>query len=110
MEKLHEHFKIDETTGILTIEQIKSISQPILAKYVVEYCYLFGSYAKEKATPNSDIDLLIFSNISGLKFYELAEMLREKLHKKIDLLNYSQLTDNTELINEILKYGVKIYG
>ena len=110
LEKMHECFKVDETTGVLTLAQIKSISQPILAKYNVEYCYLFGSYAKETANPNSDIDLLIFSNISGLKFYELAEILREKLHKKIDLLNYSQLANNPELINEVLKYGVKIYG
>ena len=30
--------------------------------------------------------------------------------KKVDILNCEQLTDNPNLINEILKDGIKIYG
>lgn len=56
----------------------------------------------------SDIDLLICSDIKGLKFYGLVEALREKLHKKVDLLNIEQLKDNLDLTKEILKDGIKI--
>ena len=79
-------------------------------KYDIEYCYLFGSYAKGKATENSDVDLLIATPISGMKFYDLVEAIREALHKKVDILNREQLNNNPKLINEILKDGIKIYG
>ena len=79
-------------------------------KYDVNFCYLFGSYAKEKAKPTSDVDLLISVNVKGLKFYGLVEELRTALHKKVDVLDINQLKNNMELIQEILKDGIKIYG
>jgi len=45
-----------------------------------------------------------------LRYYDLVEALREALMKKIDVLNLEQLADNPELVNEILKDGIKIYG
>ena len=77
---------------------------------MVEYCYLFGSYAKGKATPLSDVDLLISSGITGLKFFGMVEELRERLGKKVDVIEKKQLENNFELAQEILKDGVRIYG
>lgn len=102
--------QIDEEHGILTVEQIKTICNDIFKDYQIEYCYLFGSYAKNKATEKSDIDLLVEMPIDGMKFFELLELLREKLGKKIDLLDVSQLNNNMILVKEILKDGIKIYG
>lgn len=48
--------------------------------------------------------------IDGMKFYKLAEKLREKLKKKVDLLDIAQLNNNPTLVQEILKDGIKIYG
>ena len=87
MQKLQEYGYIDETHGLLTVDQIKEICAEIFADYAVEYCYLFGSYAKGRATENSNVDLLIAAPISGMKFYDLVEALREALHKKVDVLN-----------------------
>lgn len=70
----------------------------------------FYLYAKAKATPVSDVDLLISANVKGLKFYGLVEEIRAVLHKKVDVLNINQLKDNLELTEEILKDGIKIYG
>ena len=101
---------IDETHGILTLETIKKICTGILKEYNVEYMYLFGSYAKGNATETSDVDLLVSMPVNGLAFYELIETLREKLRKKVDLLDIAQLNNNPKLVQEILKDGVKIYG
>ncbi|MBR3844689.1 MAG: nucleotidyltransferase domain-containing protein [Clostridia bacterium] len=110
IEKLYTYGYVDEETGLLTLEEIKKTCISILSKYPVEYCYLFGSYAKGKATPTSDVDLLIHTSLSGLKFYGLVEELREQLKKKVDVLDQKQIMDNFELTNEILKDGIKIYG
>ena len=101
---------IDEEHGVLEPEDIKRICERVLSEYSVDYCILFGSYAKGKATETSDVDLLIASDVKGLKFYGMVEKLRTALHKKVDALSLEQLKDNLELTGEILKDGVKIYG
>lgn len=110
IQKLEEYGFVDETHGILTVEQIKSTCAAVFKKYSIAYCYLFGSYAKGKATEESDVDLLISTPITGMKFYDLVEAVREALQKKVDILNREQLNDNPELVDEILKDGIKIYG
>ena len=110
LQKLEQYGFVDESHGILTIEQIKNICASVFEQYSVEYCYLFGSYAKGKASEVSDVDLLISTPVSGMRFYDLVESVREALQKKVDILNREQLNNNPELINEILKDGIKIYG
>ena len=100
----------DEEHGKLTLDDIKRICTEVFNKYSVDYCYLFGSYAKGKETELSDVDLLVSVPLDGLKFYELVEVLRENLRKKVDLLDVSQLNKNPALLQEVLKDGVKIYG
>ena len=100
---------LDEEHGILTIDEIKEGCKAVLDEYDVKYCILFGSYAKGKATEKSDVDLLISTEIVGLKFFGIAERLREALHKKVDLLDLRQLAENQALIDEILKDGVRVY-
>ncbi len=110
LEKLEEYAYIDEEHGLLTIEKIKTITSSVLSKYDAEYCYLFGSYAKETAIEISDVDLLLSSSVTGMKFYGLVEELRGELKKKVEVITVSSLEGNTELLNEILKDGIKIYG
>ena len=108
--KLNSYGYVDEEHGILSIDQIQAICSNIFPSYSVDYAYLFGSYARGTATETSDIDLLISVPIDGLKFFELVEVLRQNLRKKIDLLDLSQLDHNPSLTNEILKDGIRIYG
>lgn len=107
---LNEYGTVDEEHGVLTVDQIKESCREVFQSYSVEYCYLFGSYARGTATGTSDVDLLVSVPVDGLKFYELLELLREKLKKKVDLLDAAQLKHNPALLQEILKDGVKIYG
>ena len=108
--KFKQNNLIDESHGTLTLEFIKKGVEEVFKNYDIKLCYLFGSYAKGKATQNSDVDLLIDSEITGLDFYGLVEDLREKLHKKIDLLTLRSLSNNPVMLTEILKDGIKIYG
>lgn len=110
IDHLNEYGIIDEDHGKLTVDQIKEICSEVFKSYQVEYCYLFGSYSKGTETETSDVDLLISLPPDGLKFYELLEILREKLRKKVDMLDFAQLNNNPALVHEILKNGVKIYG
>lgn len=110
LEELRSYGYVDEEHGILSIDEIKKGCISVLSSYPVEYCYLFGSYAKGKATSQSDIDLFVYTSLTGIEFFGLVEELREKLKKKVDVLDQKQIANNFELANEILKDGIKIYG
>ena len=109
-ETLQKYGVIDEDHGLLTVEKIREICTPLFERYNVRYAYLFGSYAKGKATEKSDVDLLISMPLNGLRFYEFVEVLRESLKKKVDLLDDTQHENKTALVKEILQDGIKIYG
>ncbi|MBQ9743918.1 MAG: nucleotidyltransferase domain-containing protein [Clostridia bacterium] len=110
IEQLEKYIELDEEHGILSLEEIKKACGTVFQEYNVKYCILFGSYAKGKAKETSDVDLLISTDAKGLKFFGMAERLRQELHKKVDLLDFNQLPGNEELIEEILKDGIRIYG
>lgn len=113
IELLKEHCEITEEKGLLTVEQIKNLVSQLFDKDYsgeIDFCYLFGSYAKGMANEKSDVDLYISSSLTGLRFIGLIEKLRQSLHKKVDLLRSSELNNNIDLVNEIMKSGIKIYG
>ena len=110
VEQLSKINYIDEKTGLLEIEDIARKCSKVFDRYEVRFCYLFGSYAKGKASPTSDVDLLLSTAVKGLKFYGLVEEIRTALCKRVDVLDMGQLKDNLELTEEIFKDGIKIYG
>ena len=72
----------EEILDILRRE-IPFISQ----NYRVKRVGVFGSFAKNSANDQSDIDIVVeFEKPIGLKFVSLAEYLEKKLNRKIDLL------------------------
>ncbi|MCI2111439.1 MAG: nucleotidyltransferase domain-containing protein [Bacilli bacterium] len=109
-ERLEKAFLIDEEHGILTVNDIRKRVLAVLAGYEYRSVYLFGSYSKGKAGPKSDVDLLIDTDVTGIDFFGLAEDLREKLGKKVDLLNLDQFVKNKELMSEVLHDGVRLDG
>lgn len=96
--------------AVLSLDLIKNAVSGVCEKYDVSAVYLFGSYAKNKARGDSDIDLMIVSGIEGIEYYQLLNELETKLKKKIDLLRLETAIQNVKLMNEILKDGIKIYG
>ena len=112
IEMIQQQYEITEEKGLLSIETIKALVTSLFdTEYTgqIDFCYLFGSYAKGLATEKSDVDLYVSSSLVGLRFVGLIERLRQKLHKKIDLIRSSELNNNIELVNEIMKDGIKIY-
>lgn len=107
-------YEITESKGVLTVEQIVKIVNDIFDsdeyKGKIEFCYLFGSYAKGRFSEKSDVDLCISSDITGFDYFGLVEKLRVNLHKNVDLVRLADLKINFDLIAEILKDGLKIYG
>lgn len=95
---------------VLKLDTIKVVVSDILSKHDVSTCYLFGSYAKGKATGASDIDLMIVSDIEGIELYQIIDDLENMLKKKVDLIRLEAAIQNVKLMNEILKDGIKIYG
>ena len=76
---------------IYSIEEIRSLisehKNELNENFHVSNFLLFGSYAKNEQTENSDIDLLVnFQKpIDMFKFMDLQEYLSELFGKKVDL-------------------------
>jgi hypothetical protein len=96
---------------IYTINEIQSILKDILENFAVKKAILFGSYAKNTQTSKSDIDLVIDSEgkLLNINFYGLLEELVEKLQKKVDLIEISEIKKDTLIYNNIQKEGVIVY-
>ena len=96
---------------VYTIEEIKNILQTILKDFSVKRAILFGSYAKNSATPKSDIDLVIDSEgkLLNIYFYGLLEDLVQKLQKNVDLFEISEIQKGSEIYRNIQNEGVVVY-
>jgi predicted nucleotidyltransferase len=70
-------------------------AEPEIRAFGVERLALFGSVARNKAGPDSDVDLLVqFS--AGTKTYNrflgLSELLEERLGRRIELVTFEALS------------------
>lgn len=111
--KLDEMGILDGSNAIASVRGIKNVCREVFKKQYPEIkcAYLYGSYARGEATGKSDIDILIvLDKPMGLKFYGIADVLEERLHKKIDVQSYEQLLDNEAMLKDVLVEGIKVYG
>jgi predicted nucleotidyltransferase len=61
----------------------------------VKKAYLFGSYSRNEAAIDSDIDILVeldYSYHIGLAFFKMQRDLEQRLNKKVDLVSYESLS------------------
>lgn len=112
VELLKEKYEFSENKGIYDLEKLKELILKVINNYKndITFCYIFGSYAKGYATERSDVDICVNTTLKGLDFVGLVEELHQILKKEVDVIRFSGLKDNMELINEIMKDGIKIYG
>ena len=111
IELIKEKCQINETKGVIPVKTIvEKVGSIIKSSYgdKVEFCYLFGSYAKGYALEVSDINLLISSTLDEQGYLELENKLKDALHKVISLLKIEDVSGKTELLKEVLKIGIRI--
>ena len=99
----------DDESMIIAFSTIKSEVSRIAKDLDIDKVILFGSYVKGDASPLSDIDIYMESNLYGLDYFGFAELLRQVLHKKIELLSNKTVIRDSYIYNEIHKTGVIIY-
>lgn len=96
-------------------EYIKTLEPHLKIKKVI----LFGSWAKGKAHPDSDIDFIVISpDFEKMKFMErlvfLSKMRKEKfMSPPLDILGYTpeefkKLSKESVVLGEAKKQGIKI--
>lgn len=96
---------------IQTIAEARSTLAPVFARYGVSRAVLFGSLAKGTATAKSDLDLLVASNLRGLRFVDFMEAVRQAAGRPVpvDVLDVSHIEENSAIQQEIQSTGVTIY-
>ena len=96
---------------IYTINEIKQILEKLLKNMPVYSVILFGSYAKNLATANSDLDLVLDTKeqLMGFKLYSLITRIEEEFNKNVDAFEKSEIIENSKIDKEIKRTGVVVY-
>ncbi|MCM1185752.1 MAG: nucleotidyltransferase domain-containing protein [Lachnoclostridium sp.] len=94
---------------IYTINQLKEKLIPVFIDNSIRRAILFGSYGKGSATKESDIDLLVDSDLKGLRFVGLIEAIRTAVDKDVDIFDITHVEKGSKIDLEIQKTGVLMY-
>ncbi len=91
---------------VYSLNEITRRITPVVQAYGIRSVYLFGSYARNEATEQSDIDLLIDTSGTALQsLFSLGQLycdLEKALEKKIDLITVSSLEQEGRLSSDDL--------
>lgn len=82
---------------IYTLEELKEKIAPIAEKYQLPAVFIFGSYARNEATEDSDVDVLVDLSGSIVKGWVIGGLyndLCDSLNKEIDLVTLSSVLSN----------------
>ena len=83
---------------IYTLEELRQRIAPVAEKYRLNAVYIFGSYARNEAADNSDVDILIDRTDSKVKsafdLGALYEDLCGSIGKEVDLITTFALTQD----------------
>lgn len=78
---------------VYTLDEIAERIAPVAKKYNIPKVYIFGSYARGEANPDSDVDLMIeVGNLRGLEVIGALEEFKNVLKKPVDLITTRALT------------------
>lgn len=95
---------------VYSLDEIRSIAAPIAARHGVSALYLFGSYARGEATPESDLDFRIekgkIRSLFQLTGFEMD--MEESFDKPLDVLTTSMLSE--QFLRNIQPEEVLIYA
>lgn len=92
-----------------TVLDIQTALTPVFSQYGISRAVLFGSLAKGTATEKSDLDLLVDSNLRGLKFVGFIDAVCQAVNMPVDILDISHIEKGSKIDREISATGVTIY-
>ena len=92
-----------------TLDQIKEIAIPIAKKHGVKRLSLFGSYARGKATDESDLDFYMDKGkiVGWFGYFGFVYDLEDAFHKHVDVV--STTIEDKEFLKSIMSYGKLLY-
>jgi len=106
-------------SDIISLQNIKDICRDTLKNHPDISCYLFGSYAKNKPTIYSDIDLLLLFD-ENIYDYKTICNIKNELQSSFKLINkycnpiygYKNNINNDSsiLLRQYIHYGILISG
>ena len=94
---------------MVSAKELQTELRPVFASYGIRKAVLFGSVSKGTHTENSDIDILVDSDLKGLKFLGLLEELKRVSGREVDLIDVSHIEKNSAVEREIQQTGRIIY-
>ena len=97
---------------VYSLDEIKAIAVPLARQYGLAALYLFGSYARGEATPQSDLDFLI--DRSGMEdllaLGGFCSDMEKRFDKPLDMLTTQMLSNDFRSAiqpEEVLLYARK---
>ena len=98
------------TDKVYSVEELAQILIPIIRKYKAEKAVIFGSYARNEADEDSDIDVMV---IGGLNFdptdvFCIADELYRASNKEVDVYEKREIDMNSDFYHNIVNEGVEI--
>lgn len=90
------------------LEDIKRQIKRIAKRHKIKRAGIFGSYALDSFTQDSDVDILVEldDNLSLLDFVRIKLDFEDSLQKKVDLVEYKSI--KPRLKNRILSEEVRV--
>ena len=104
---------------IYTLDELRERIAPIARKYQIPAVYLFGSYARNEASDNSDVDILIDREGSTIRgMFDMGGLyaeLQSSIGKNVDLVTLQSLKQKSTLertpwfVENLQKEMVRLY-
>ena len=110
LQKIADNANFIVNKKIMTLQDITYIVRPLADKYNIESVYLFGSYAREDATAESDVDLLVYGG-DGFKpamVFAFAEELRKAFQKNVDVFEIREVNQGSVFYKTIMNERVLV--
>jgi len=99
---------IDVYLSMKQFEQYQQSILSVLERHSIRRAAVFGSFAKNEVTPDSDIDLLIEADkdFTLFKMLQLEDEITKLTKRKVDLVEYNALKPSIK--KEVLQSSVAI--
>jgi len=97
------------TGDVLSLDSIRYLLLPIAKQYELRSVTLFGSYARNEATPISDVDIIVDGgNFAGLvEYMNMLKDMETALGRNVDVITMSSLDSNNSPADKLFKEQIE---